>query len=148
MPETDDSSRIAADDLRQHLVDASLQWERTFGIAPAITSALSEYDAACLVGCSEADFCSGRTGMTAVSKGYDFLFNGKRYQVKANRPSGKPGSVVTLVAKATNYEFDFLLWLLYEHHYRVLEAWQWDAATYESRFDAVKRLSPTLMRHG
>jgi hypothetical protein len=138
----------AATDLRRRLVEAALEWERLFGIAPAITSALSEYDAACLVGCPEAEFSAGRSRMTAVSRGYDFLFGGKRFQVKANRPSGKPGSVVTLVAKATNYEFDVLVWLLYDQRYNIVEAWQWETAAYQSRFDSVKRLSPTLMRHG
>jgi hypothetical protein len=36
---------------------------------------------------------------TAVAKGLDSEWSGYRYQVKANRPSGKPGSRVTLVPK-------------------------------------------------
>src|SRR5207253_5052902 len=112
------------------------------------TAALSEYDAACLVGCADADFCEGRRSMTAVSKGYDFVFAGKRYQVKANRPSGKPGSTVTLVAKASNYDFDVLFWVLYDRLYNVVEAWQWDVTEYRTSFVSVNRLSPALMRGG
>jgi len=36
--------------LRDSLVAVTLEWERVFGVAPSITSAVSEYDAACLVG--------------------------------------------------------------------------------------------------
>ena len=56
---------------------------------------------------------------TAVSRGADFVHQGKRYQVKANRPSGKPGSKVTLVAKASNYEWDFLVWMHYTTAYEL-----------------------------
>ena len=44
---------------------------------------------------------------TAVSKGADFVYKNTRYQVKANRPSGKKGSRVTMVPKASNYEYGY-----------------------------------------
>ncbi len=135
-------------DLRQKLVEAALAWERTFGIAPSITSALSEFDATMLVGCSAEHYSASMCGATAVQKGYDFTFNNWRYQVKANRPSGKPGSVVTLVPKAKNYNWDFLVWLLYNPQYEVQEAWLWEAAAYKSAFDSIKRLSPAHYRKG
>jgi hypothetical protein len=87
--------------LRGQLVSTSLEWERRFAVAPSITSALSEYDAAILVGHSDTSFSDDCRGRTAVTRGTDFTHSGLRYQVKANRPSGKPGSFVTLVAKAT-----------------------------------------------
>ena len=87
-------------------------------------------------------------GKTSVQKGYDFKFNGYRYQVKANRPSGKPGSFVTLVPKATNYEWDFLIWLLYNKNYEIQEAWLWDVSLYVEAFDTKKRLSPADHRKG
>ena len=59
-------STLQPNDLRRQLVEAALEWERTFGIAPSITSALSEHDAACLIGCPDAEFCAGRAQMTAV----------------------------------------------------------------------------------
>ena len=95
--------------LRTRLIEAALEWERLFGVAPQITSAVSEYDAARLVGHSDASFSQDTVGRTAVSRGADFSCNGLRYQVKANRPSGKPGSPVTKVAKASNYDWDRLL---------------------------------------
>jgi hypothetical protein len=119
-----------------------------YGVAPAITSALSEYDAAALVGCPETDYCVGAALRTAVSKGHDFVFTGKRYQVKGNRPSGKAGSPVTLVSKAKNFEWDFLVWVLYDTQYNVVEAWQWEVADYRKRFEFEKRLSPAHMRQG
>lgn len=135
-------------DLRQRLVEAALAWERTFGIAPSITSALSEFDAAMLIGCSAGEYSTSMCGATAVQKGHDFTFNNARYQVKANRPSGKPGSFVTLVPKSKNYEWDFLIWLLYDPQYQIREAWLWEVGAYTAAFDSVKRLSPSHYRKG
>jgi hypothetical protein len=129
-------------------VAIALEWERDYGVAPAITSALSEYDAARLVGMSNADYMADRVGRTAVSKGYDFLHQGVRYQVKANRPSGRPGSFVTLVSAAKNYDWDRLIWLLYDREYRLVEAWLWEAEDYRGRLGLLKRLGPREMRLG
>jgi hypothetical protein len=85
---------------------------------------------------------------TAVAKGLDFEWAGIRYQVKANRPSGKSGSHVTLVPKSKNYDWDFLIWILYDTRYDIEEAWQWDVAAYQRRFHDKKRLSPADYRAG
>ena len=74
--------------LRDRLVAVTLEWESVFGVAPSITSAVSEYDAACLVGHTDESYGKVCAGRTAVTRGCDFTFNGLRYQVKANRPSG------------------------------------------------------------
>ena len=75
--------------LREELVDIALRWQNCFGVAPSITSAVSEYDAAMLVGMTESEYSQYMQDKTAVSKGADFVFRGISYQVKANRPSGK-----------------------------------------------------------
>jgi hypothetical protein len=134
--------------LRKQLVDIALEWQNNFGVAPQITTPLSEYDAAMLVGMSEAEYSSYMQDKTAVSKGSDFIYSGIRYQVKANRPSGMAGSRVTLVPKATNYDWDKLIWILYDKHYVMQEAWEWGVASYESAFHDVKRLSPFHYREG
>jgi hypothetical protein len=134
--------------LRAHLIEVTLEWERTFGVAPQITSAISEYDAARLVGHSDTSFSRDCVGRTAVSRGTDFSHGGLRYQVKANRPSGKPGSPVTKVAKASNYDWDRLLWLLYDRHYVLQEAWEWEREAYRSAFDAQLHVRPPDMRRG
>jgi hypothetical protein len=134
--------------LQERLVSVALQWEQRFGNAPAITSALSEYDAAMLVGLSESEYSSAMAGATTVRKGYDFKHNGKRYQVKGNRPSGKPGSFVTWVPKAANYDWDCLVWVLYDCRYVIQEAWLWDVEAYRSSFHEVERLSPAHHRGG
>lgn len=59
-----------------------------------------------------------------------------------------PGSFVTLVPKAKNYDCDFLVWLLYNPQYEVQEAWLWEAAAYKTAVDSVKRLSPFHCRKG
>lgn len=136
------------DDLRGRLVDLALKWERTFGNAPHITAALSELDAARLVGCSLDKYAECMRGTSAVRRGHDFEFNGRRYQVKANRPSGKPGSAVTLVPKARNFDWDVLIWILYDKAYKIQEAWSWEAASYRQAFEPLKRLGPDHYRRG
>jgi hypothetical protein len=138
----------AAAHLRDRLVGVALDWESTYGVAPSVTCALSEYDAARLVGHSDTTFAADCVGRTAVTRGADFTHCGIRYQVKANRPSGKPGSPVTKVGKASNYEWDRLIWLLYDRHYVLQEAWEWEVAAYQAAFDARTRLAPADMRQG
>ncbi len=139
---------LNADELRRELVALALEWERRYGVSPAITSAVSEFDAARLVGHSANSFALDCEGRTAVTRGADFCHAGLRYQVKANRPSGKPGSPVTLVAKAKNYDWDRLIWLLYDREFQILEAWEWTVADYRAAFDTLRRLSPADMRRG
>ena len=134
--------------LRNKLVDTALQWQEWFGVAPSITSAISEYDAALLVGMTEKEYSDYMQDKTAVSKGTDFIFNKTRSQVKANRPSGKKGSKVTMVPKASNYEWDRLIWILYDKDYVMQEAWEWCVKDYQAAFDGVKRLSPNHYRKG
>ena len=64
------------------------------------------------------------------------------------RPSGKPGSKVSLVPKATNYEWDQLIWILYNKEYEIQEAWLWEREAYREVFEAKKRLSPADYRMG
>lgn len=66
------------EELREKLVEATLAWERAFGNAPLITTVLSEYDAARLIGCSTEYYSCVMQGATAVQKGHDFVFNGVR----------------------------------------------------------------------
>ena len=134
--------------IRARLVAAALEWQSRFGVAPSITSALSEYDAALLIGHTPETFGLDCQSRTAVTKGCDFTHDGLRYQVKANRPSGKRGSFVTLVAKASNYDWDRLIWILYDKEYRLQEAWEWTVDAYRSAFHDLSRLSPAHMRRG
>ena len=134
--------------LRDKLVEIALQWQEKFGVAPQITTVVSEYDAAMLVGMPEREYSEYMQDKTAVNKGSDFVFNHKRYQIKANRPSGKPGSFVTRCPKASNYEWDKLIWILYDKYYIMLEAWEWDVIDYKSAFDCKKRISPDDYRRG
>ena len=86
------------DELRARLVRTALDWQERYGVAPSITSTLAEYDAALLIGLDPGEYGEQMQRRTAVSRGFDFTHRGKRYQVKASRPSGKPGSKVTLVS--------------------------------------------------
>ena len=133
---------------RDQIVETALMWESRFGNAPQITTVLSEFDAATLLGMTEEQYSKEMQGSTAVQKGFDFIHNRIRYQIKANRPSGKPGSKVTIVAKATNYDWDVLIWILYNPRYEIQEAWSWEVEEYRKAFDHLKRLSPKHYREG
>ena len=134
--------------LRTRLIETALLWQARYGVAPSITSAISELDAALLVGMTEDDYSSQAQSQTAVQRGHDFVFSGIRYQVKANRPSGRPGSKVTLVPKAKSYAWDRLVWILYDREYEIQEAWLWEVDNYKSHFGSVNRLSPADYRLG
>jgi hypothetical protein len=141
-----------ARELRGRLVQVSLEWESSFGVAPSITSAISELDAALIVGMSEDDYSSDRQHRTAVTKDMDFVDKGTRYQVTASRPSGRKGSPVTLVSRKTEekrpFGWDHLIWILYDRTYNVQEAWGFTADEYRTRFGKLRRLSPDHMRQG
>lgn len=53
--------------LRDKLADIALQWQASFGVAPSITSSISEYDAAMLVGMSEKEYSDYMRDKTAVA---------------------------------------------------------------------------------
>lgn len=55
-------------DLRSVLVSITLEWESRYGVAPMITSTLSEYDAALLVGMKAEVFGAQNQTRTAVTK--------------------------------------------------------------------------------
>lgn len=154
-------------DRRKTLVAAALDWEMAYGIAPQITSCLSEIDAALLIGMQidphsskqlenaklsdyqlEPTYADIMQGKSAVRKGFDFEFKGKRIQVKANRPSGKPGSKVTLAPKPKNLEWDYLIYMLYKQNYDLLEAWLWSLDDYKKYLEHRKRISPDGYRLG
>lgn len=138
--------------LRGQLVKIAIEWEDYFGVAPRITSAISELDAARLVGMREKQFCEDGRKRTAVTKGLDFEHSRLRYQITANRPSGKSGSFVTLVSRKTEkngvFGWDRLIWILYDRNYRIQEAWQFTADQYRKKFSLIRRLSPKHMRLG
>jgi hypothetical protein len=139
---------IGGDLLRERLVAIALEWQRRFGVAPRITSNLSEYDAAHLIGLTENEYSKSMQGRTAVSAGNDFEYGGLRYQVKSNRPSGGKGSYVTLVSKPKNYDWDRLIWILYDEKFCLAEAWLWDVGDFKEKFDKLKRLRPKHIRQG
>ena len=137
--------------LRDRLVSIALEWQQRYGVAPHITAAISEYDAAMLVGFPEREYSRFMQGKTAVAKGSDFEYGGIRYQVKANRPSGKPGSRVTLVANAAkppaNTNGTASSGSCTTRTTRCSEAWQWDAEPYRQAFSENQRLSPEHYRY-
>jgi hypothetical protein len=134
--------------LRASLVRLALEWQKAFGVAPHITNAISELDAALLVGMTENQYCLDCAGRTAVTRGRDFTHRGCAYQVKANRPSGRPGSKARFIRKAKNYDWDKLIWILYDRYYCLQEAWEWKVRDYKQRFKRVKYLRPEHMRKG
>ncbi len=129
-----------------------LRWEDTFGYFPGqagAMAAVSEYDVAMLLGYSESEYINCLRGRTAVSRGCDFLFQGRRIEVKANRPSGKPGSAVWNAGpKVKSISWDSLIYVLYGQDYEMLEAWKFTPELYERLFAGKSKLSLDDMRKG
>lgn len=70
-------------ELRKNLIIVALEWQRRYRVAPAITSDLSEYDVAKMVGVSDnEEYAEYMSDKTAVCKGHDFVHKGIRYQIK------------------------------------------------------------------
>ncbi len=135
--------------LREELVTIALKWQKNFGVAPSITSSISEYDSAVkIVKMPEIEYSKIMENKTAVTKGSDFEYQGKKYQVKANRPSGRKGSKVTRVPKAKNYDWDILIWILYNVNYEIQEGYQFEVSEYKELFHDKERLSPSDYRLG
>jgi hypothetical protein len=53
-------------ELRARLVTIALEWERAFGNAPSITSALSEYDAAMLLGLTQLEYSNATCALASA----------------------------------------------------------------------------------
>ncbi len=136
------------EDIRGRLVSLALEWQEAFGVAPHITTAISELDAALYLGMKICDYQNQCRPKTAVSRGHDFIHDDCRYQIKANRPSGKPGSKVRLVSKPKNYDWDKLVWILYDKDYVMQEAWEWTVQEYRALFEPLKNVHPEDMRRG
>ena len=134
--------------LREKLIGIALKWHQAYGNAPGITGTLGEYDAAMMVGCTEEEYRSQMRDRSVVARGYDFKHCGKRYQVRANRPSGRRGSPVTWVRKPRNYEWDFFLWVHYNTDFKPREVWLWPVADFRTRLGEKRRLSPADIRQG
>jgi hypothetical protein len=137
-----------AEDIRNRLVSIALEWQEAFGVAPQITSAISELDAARLVGMELEAYKSQCGSKGAVQRGHDFTYAGCKYQVKANRPSGRKNSKVKLVPKSKNFKWDKLIWILYDRDYVMQEAWEWRMQEYRDQFEALKNVHPAEMRKG
>ncbi|MCB1201778.1 MAG: hypothetical protein KDK41_14110 [Leptospiraceae bacterium] len=128
--------------MREKLVKLAKKWEKDYGVMPQIISAVSEYDAAMFVGMKEKQYSDEMQNVSAVRKGYDFEYNGKRYQIKANRPSGKKGSTITRAGKPRNTDFDELIWIEYNQDFTIKGAWQVSVSVYRKKMQHLKYLSP------
>jgi len=138
---------LSDDQLRDALVQVALEWEKRFAVAPRITCDIAEYDAAKLVHTTLLIGEGRRKSDNATLKGYDFLgTDGLRYQVKARRPG--PQGKVRRVPKASNYDWDKLVWILYGGNYGMQEAWMFEVDQYKALFEHKERLSPQDMRRG
>lgn len=138
--------------VRDQLVQTLSKWEERFGFFPGqagITAAVSEYDAAMMLGHNEDEYIASITGRGPVGRGYDFVFNSKKIQVKANRPSRRPGAAVWNAGPRVNTDgWDILIYILYDEDYVIQEAYQFDSDTYENMFANRTSLRLEDMRKG
>lgn len=139
--------------IRDELVQTVLKWEEKFGFFPGqagITAAVSEYDAAIeILKLSENQYSNSIAGRGPVGRGYDFVFEMKKIQVKANRPGGRPGDTVWNVGpKLKTNGWDRLIYILYDRYYVRQEVYQFDCNTYEEMFSNRTSLRLDDMRRG
>ena len=138
--------------IRDQLVQTTLEWEKTFGFFPGqagITAAVSEYDAAIRLGLNQDQYRVSITGRSSVGRGYDFKFMNKKIQVKANRPSGRPGSDVWNAGpKVKTDGWHILIYMLNDKDYVIQEAYWFDCDTYERMFSNKEKLRLDDMRMG
>jgi hypothetical protein len=110
---------------------------------------LREYDAAIKLGHNEDEYIDSIKGRGSVGRGYDFVFNNERIQVKANRPSRRPGAAVWNSGPKVNTDsWDILIYILYDEDYKIQEAYRFDSRTYESMFSGRASLRLKDMRKG
>lgn len=135
-------------DYRKSLIDIALAWEKDIGNFPKITSAISEYDAATMiVGMSHEQYASSMLGVSQVRKGFDFEFQGVRYQIKADRIGpgrGEPSAN----RKPSNWCWDKFIWIKYNDIFHPLEAWLWNVKDFRERFENFKSVRPKQLRLG
>jgi len=138
--------------IRDQLVQTVLKWEKMFGFFPGqagITAAISEYDAAMMLGHDEAEYIKSIAGRGPVGRGHDFVFKNKKIQVKANRPGGRPGDAVWNAGpKVKTDGWDILIYILYDKGYVAQEAYQFDCDEYERMFSNRTSLRLEDMRKG
>lgn len=124
--------------IRDQLVHTVLKWENLFGHFPGqagITAAVSEYDAAMMLGHDEVSYAASILGRAPVGRGYDFKFNNKRIQVKANRPGRRRGATVWNAGpRVATDGWDILIYILYNEDYVCREAYRFDSDEYERIF--------------
>ena len=139
--------------IRDQLVQIVLKWEKKFGFFPGqagITAAISEYDAATRIfKLDENQYSISVQGRSSVGRGYDFKFNKKKIQVKANRPSGRLGDTVWNAGRKVKTDgWDILIYILYDKSYVVQEAYEFKCDKYEELFSNKKSLRLEDMKKG
>jgi hypothetical protein len=138
---------MSFDSLRDHLCENAVKWQEKYRVAPNIISAISEFDAARLVGMSEEEYAERERGRTSAA---GFIFREMRYQVLGTRREGireRPESIV-IHKRPSNYDWDYLIWIRYNKSYVIQEAWRWDVVLYTEYFNQNDRMTLNDMRLG
>ena len=140
------NQQIDFESLRSRLCESALNWQEKYRTIPHIMSAISEYDAARIIGMSEEEYAERRRGRGPT----DFVHGGNRYRVRGLRREeggGRPNSLV-IHRRPTNYEWDYFIFILYNKSYEIREAWIWCAASYREYFDRNDNMTLNDMRLG
>ncbi|MBF0180503.1 MAG: hypothetical protein HQM03_10825 [Magnetococcales bacterium] len=116
--------------LRNDLLVVGRRWQEQFGMTPINYAVIAVYDAAMLVGMTEEQFAEYmQERVLSVGREADFVFERKRYLVKAYRQTDTGGgNRVRYVPKAQHMQWDLLVMILYDAELIVMGAWRmtWD----------------------
>ena len=145
---TVDASTVTADTLRTTLVALVPEWEKRYGVAPFITAAVSEYDAARLVGHTPETFFAGLRGSHGSYSRHGLLLQRSSVSDQSLSAQRKTRFVHYLGAKSNELRMGSTGLASVCGEFQLLEAWEWYVADYQSSFDTIKRLSPAHMRTG
>jgi hypothetical protein len=132
--------------LRDRLCGVASKWQEKYRVSPSIMSAISEYDAARIIGMSEEEYAGRERGITS---GFNFIYNDRRYRVlgRRERRSERPESIV-IRERPRHYKWDYFIWILYNESYVIREVRLWEVASYEEYFEQKDRMSLRDMRLG
>lgn len=134
--------------LYNDLINISLKWEKEYGIVPKILPEILKYDAVIYIDYDLDAYAKQIKTRKTNPSGYDILFKGKKYLVKGGRRIGENISTISPMDKPKNKNWDYLIWILYDQEFKVLEVWQWENKVFYKKFQNKTRITADKMRTG
>ena len=152
---------LSVREARDRYVRAHVEFEKTIGCKVPGIGRLAEIDAALSLGMSDDEIKAMNVGTATNQSGYDLLYKGKRYQVRARRmglerTAGKP-----TIARVYQFNqkdcrgnrFDYAIFVMYSAALEILGMCELDraqlrkslTAQYSTSWEKVRKLGRQLV---